>query len=205
MASVILRNVRLSFPDLFEPGTPPPGSKSGPKYGAQFIMEPGSDAFKVASEAFFVAAQEKFGQNWQAILSAMARDKKAVRKGDENLDKSGNIRDGYAGMFYVVARNKAKPAVVDSKFQNGQPVPLDASSGKPYGGCYVNAKVEFYAMDKAGQGKSVNCTLLAVQFVRDGEAFAGGPGTADGFEDMGGDEGEFGAAGSAGVAAANLF
>lgn len=192
MAHLILRNVRLSFPDLFVPGAPIPGSTGGPKYGAQFIMEPNSEAFKTASEGFFAVAKEKFGQNWQAILNSMEKSKKAIRKGDDNLDKSGNVRDGYAGMFYVVARNKAKPAVVDSKFNNGQPVPLEASSGKPYGGCYVNAKVEFYAMDKPGKGKSLNCTLLAVQFVRDGDAFAGGPGTADGFEDMGGDEGEGG-------------
>ncbi len=201
---MILRNVRLSFPDLFEPSKPGPGMQGGPKYGAQFIMEPNSDAFKVASEAFFAVAKEKFGPNWQAILNSMEKSKKAIRKGDDNLDKSGAVRDGYAGMFYVVARNKAKPAVVDSKFLNGQPVPLEASSGKPYGGCYVNAKVEFYAMDKQGQGKSLNCTLLAVQFVRDGDAFAGGPGTADGFEDTGGDEGEGGSGGTV-ANAASLF
>jgi hypothetical protein len=196
MAAIILKNVRLSFPDLFKPGTPPPGSQGGPKYGGQFIFPKDSDAYKTVVAEFARVAQEKFGPNWQTIVAALAKDKKAVRDGNMNLAKDGSVRDGYAGMMYVVARNKARPAVVDNHVQ-----PLTEDSGKPYGGCYVNAKIELYAMDKPPGGKSINATLLAVQFVRDGEAFAGGPGTADGFEDMG-DEGE-GAA--AGAEASNLF
>ena len=199
MAAIFLKDVRLSFPDLHKPGAPMPGSNSGPKYGGQFIFDKDSEAYKTVTAEFARVAAEKFGPNWQTIVAALPKDKKAVRQGDLNLAKDGTVRDGYAGKFYVVARNKAKPAVVDQRVQ-----PLDEASGKPYGGCYVNAKIELYAMDKPGQGKSINATLLAVQFVRDGEAFAGGPGTADGFEDMGGDEGEAALAIS-GAAAESLF
>lgn len=196
MAAIFLKNVRLSFPDLHKPGSPMPGSNSGPKFGGQFIFEKDSDAYKVVMAEFARVAAEKFGPNWQTIVAALAKDKKAIRNGDMNLAKDGTVRDGYAGMFYVVARNKAKPAVVDQRLQ-----PLGEDSGKPYGGCFVNAKIELYGMDKPGQGKSINATLLAVQFVDDGTAFAGGPGTADGFEDIGGDEGEA----ISGAAAENLF
>lgn len=196
MADIILPGVRLSFPDLHKPGAPMVGSNSGPKYGGQFIFAQDSEAFKVASAEFARVAAEKFGPNWQNIVASLAKDKKCIRNGDQNLAKDGTIRDGYGGMFYVVARNKAKPAVVDQRVQ-----PLTEESGKPYGGCFVNAKIEIYAMDKPGQGKSINATLKAVQFVKDGTAFAGGPGTADGFQDMGGDEGEA----ISGDAAASLF
>ena len=187
MADIILKDVRLSFPDLFKPGAPMVGSAGGPKYGGQFIFAKGSEAYKTVVAEFARVAQEKFGPNWQTIVASLAKDKKAVRDGNMNLAKDGTVRDGYADMMYVVARNKAKPAIVDSKFVDGKPAPLEESSGKPYGGCYVNVKIELYAMDKPGQGKSINATLKAVQYLREGQAFAGGPGTADGFEDAGGD------------------
>lgn len=199
MADIILKDVRGSFLDVHKPGDPMPGSNSGPKFGGHFIFAKDSDAYKVVTSEFARIAEEKWGKNWQAIVAALAKDKKCIRNGDQHLDKAGNVRDGYAGMFYIVARNKAKPAVVDQRRN-----PLAADSGKPYGGCYVNVKLEIYAMDKPGQGKSINATLKAVQFVRDGDAFAGGPGNADGFEDMGGDEGEGGGA-LDGAAASDLF
>lgn len=204
---IILKGVRLSFPDLFKPGEPPANSTNKtPKYGGQFIFAPDSDAMKVVRAEFERVAQEKWGANWAAIVGAIEGSKKCVRDGNKNLAKDGTIRDGYAGNFYVVARNKAKPAVVDNRFENGQPVPLTEDSGRPYGGCYVNAKIEIYPMDKAGQGRSINASLLAVQFLRHGDAFSGGPGTADGFEDEG-DEGEAsgGVPSGAGASAANLF
>lgn len=205
MAAIILKNVRLSFPDLFKPGDPPPGSASKtPKYGAQAIFAKDSDAMKVAYAEFCRVAAEKWGANWQTIVGAIEGSKKCIREGNKHLDKSGNVREGYADMMYVVARNKAKPAVVDNRFVGGQPVPLTEESGKPYGGCYVNMKIEIYAIDKPGQGRSINASLMAVQFLRDGDAFSGGPGTADGFEDEGGDEGEM-PSGASAEAAANLF
>jgi len=199
MADIILPNVRLSFPDLHTPGQPmATASDKTPKYGGQFIFEKGSEAFNIASAEFARVAQEKFGANWQNIVASLAKDKKCIRNGDQNLAKDGSVRDGYAGMFYIVARNKAKPAIVDQRLQ-----PLTPDSGKPYGGCFVNVKLEIYAMDRPGQGKSINATLKAVQFVKDGTAFAGGPGTADGFQDLGGDEGEV--TPMSGAAAENLF
>ena len=180
MAKVLLKNVRLSFPDLWKPADPFPGSSSGSKFGAQFIFAPDSDAAAIAQAEFKRVAAEKFGKNAPAILAELAKDKKCIRRGDANLDKDGNVRAGYAGMLYLSAKNKARPLVVGlNKSQ------LTEADGKPYGGCYVNASVDIYAQDKPGQGKSVNATLLAVQFFKDGDAFGGGVGTADDFEDLG--------------------
>jgi hypothetical protein len=183
---VILKDVRLSFPDLWKPGNPPPGSASGPKFGAQFIFEKGSPAFLALEAAVKKCATDKWGANGMTVLKALPKDKLCLRDGNLNLAKDGSVRDGYVDMFYTVARNKVKPVVVDRNHK----VPLTEESGRPYGGCYVNAKIDVYAMDKPGQGKSINATLMAVQWVRDGDSFGGARPSADGFEDMGDVEGE---------------
>lgn len=191
---VVLKNVRLSFPDLFKVGTPPAGSTSEPKFGGQFIFSRDSDAYKVAATEVLRVATEKFGKNAPAILAELGKDKVCLRKGDSNLDKAGEIRNGYAGMMYITARNKTRPIVVDR-----DKTPLVEADGRPYGGCYVNVSVDIYAHDKPGLGKRVDATLLAVQFLSDGESFGGSKGSADVFDAL--DDGEE----SAVVDASDLF
>ena len=192
MTIAILRDVRLSYPDLWKPGKPMNPTDT-PKYGAQFIFAPDSEAGKTAKTTLVQSAQEVFGANWQAIVAAMEKSKKCVRKGDENLTKDGAIRDGYGGNLYLVARNKAKPLIIGQrKGPDGQFSVLTEADGKPFGGCYVNVKVDIKAMKGFEQVPSqVYATLLTVQFLRDGPAFGAAPGTAEGFDEVG-DEPLFG-------------
>lgn len=184
---VILPEVRLSYPDLWRPGPPPKDKPNDPgKYGCHGIFAPGSEAYKRAAAAVLNVAQQKFGPNWQAILESLAKDKKCLRNGNLNLSTDGKVRDGYADHFYIVAKNKLAPIVIG---RGGISDILTEQSGKPYGGCFVNLKVDIYAMDKPGFGKSINASLLAVQFVRDGDAFGGSRPNADGFEAF--DDGAF--------------
>lgn len=191
MAVVILKNVRLSYPDLWKPGKPM-NEGDAPKYGAQFIFDADSEAGKAAQEALISAAKETFGENWKAIVGAMEKSKKCVRKGDDNLTKDGAVRDGYAGKLYLVARNKAKPLIIGPrKGADGQFPVLTEEGGKPYGGCYVNVKVDIKAMKaKEKIPNQVYASLLTVQFVSDGEAFGAAPGTAEGFDDVEGAAGD---------------
>lgn len=184
MAIVILKDVRLSYPDLHKPGKPL-NEGDTPKYGAQFIFSPDSDAAKAAKDALTAAAQEVFGANWQAIVGAMEKSKKCLRKGDDNLTKDGAIRDGYGGNLYLVARNKAKPLLIGGRKVNGEFPVLTEADGKPYGGCYVNVKVDIKAMKAKDRiPNQIYATLLTVQFVRDGDAFGAAPGTAEGFDEV---------------------
>lgn len=184
MTTVILKNVRISFPDLFKPGKPMNEGDTA-KYGCQSIIDIGSDAEKVAKAAMAQTAQETFGANWQAIVRSMEKTKRCLRTGDDNLDKEGNVREGYAGKMYLVARNKAKPALVGGKNTDGSFKHLTEEDGKPYGGCYANVKVDIKAMKaKEKIPNQIYASLLAVQFVRDGDAFAGAPGTPEGFDDV---------------------
>lgn len=209
MPTVILKAARLSYPDLFEPGKPMEGQATG-KYGGQFIFDVGSENEKVARAAFTQAAQETFGANWQAIVGAMEKSKKCIRKGDENLTNDGAIRDGYAGKLYIVARNKVQPLLIgpvrtmpkgtnDSDHSDGFPI-LKTENGKQlYGGCIVNVKVDIRAMKAKDKiPNQIYATLLTVQHAGDGPSFGSARGTADGFEDEGEAEGSSNAEGGSG-------
>lgn len=184
MPIVQLKHVRLSFPDVFKPGKPMnPGDT--PKFGAQLIIEKGSENEKAVKAAMATAAKETYGENWAAIVGAMEKSKKCLRDGNTNLDSAGNIRDGYKDMSYVSARNKAKPAVVDARRDSsGQWVPLTEADGKIYGGCIVNAKIEVLAMKgKEKVPNNIYASLQAIQYVSKGKAFGAAPGTPEGFDD----------------------
>ena len=193
MTVAILKNVRLSYPDLFKPGKPM-NEGDTPKYGGQFIFSPDSEAAAAAKAAFTATATETFGPNAKAILGAMEKSKKCLRNGDENLTKDGAIRDGYGGNLYVVARNKAKPLLIgpvrtapkgtnDATYSDGSPI-LTEEGGKPYGGCYVDAVVSVYAVtDKDKGGNGVFASIELVRFRKDGEPFGAGPVDADDYLD----------------------
>lgn len=181
---VKLKNVRLAFPDLFEPR--PDVDGNNPKFGANFIFEKGDANHKALSAAMKAVAIEKWGDNGEKILKTLENTKRCCRDGDTNLDKEGNTYNGFEGMQYVVARRSPKqgrPMIIDR-----DKTPLLPEDGKPYGGCYVNASIDIYALDKPKIGKSVNADLRGVQFVKDGDAFGGGTAVSeDEFDDLGDD------------------
>lgn len=113
---------------------------------------------------------------------------KAVRATGDVCLKDGDLKtaDGFAGNFSLAAYNKSAPLVLDAGYQigaDGKPVidpvtnrpklrVLTQADGKPYDGCYVDATIDIYAFDK--EKNQVNAKLLAVQFRKDGDAFAVG-------------------------------
>lgn len=168
MATTKLLNVRLAFPSLWH-ASKGENQEGDAKFSANLIMEPSSPAYKAAKAAIDSIAAAKWGPKAAAVLKAINKDKNALRPGDEHLDKSGEPYMGFEGNFYVVAKNKTRPTVLDQL-----KAPLTEQDGKPYGGCYVNAHVEFKCGDIPGAGKVVWAVLTGVQFLKDGEAFSGG-------------------------------
>jgi hypothetical protein len=159
---VLLNNVRLAFPALFE--AKQVNGEGEPAFSAAFLLKPGSETAKAVGAAIDAVAKEKFGAKAADMLVQMRKaDKTCLHDGDNKPDL-----DGYAGMLYVSARSKARPLVLGADKS-----PLTAADGKPYGGCYVNASIDVWAQDNKF-GKRINAQLRGVQFVRDGEAFAGG-------------------------------
>lgn len=200
---VQLKDVRLDFFALWEPKTPKftpkPGEKPPePRYEGTFIFDENSAPHIAVRDAMIAVAQEKWPQGWQNIVQALGKDKKCLRKGNENLDKSGQIRQGYEGKMYVSATNKLRPPVVQpvAKKPDGKggfvPNLFDTPTPLVYRGVWVNANIDVYA--STAFGNAIFAQLIGVQYVRPGEAFGGGMVSAEGFDDIPGamDGGGFG-------------
>jgi hypothetical protein len=176
---VILKNVRLAFPKLFEATKADNNENSKKRFGATLLIAPGSENDKAIRAAIQKEATEKWGAKAPAMLKAMENNntKYCYQDGTIKSDKY----EGFEGMWALSAnRNEEQgaPAVVDRDKS-----PLGPASGKPYAGCYVNASVDIWA--QTGQYMGIRCTLVGIQFAGDGDAFAGAPATADDFDDLG--------------------
>ena len=169
-----LQNVRLAFPVLWEAKSV--NGEGEPAFSASFLMAPDHPAVKLINDAVETVGKEKFGAKWAAVKKELvAKDRLPIHDGDNKASYAG-----FEGMMYVSARNKVRPGVFDR-----DKTPLQPSDGRPYAGSFVNASVEIYVQDNA-YGKRVNASLRGVQFLKDGEAFAGGgSASADEFEDLG--------------------
>ncbi|RMC99937.1 DUF2815 family protein [Aquitalea palustris] len=157
-----LNDVRLAFPALFEAKTV--NGEGEPAFSAVFLMTPDHPAIAELEAAFETIGKDKWGAKWPAVKKEiMAKDRTALHDGDTKADYAG-----FPGNHFVSSRNKTRPLVIDKDRS-----PLLPSDGKPYAGCYVNASVELWAQDN-NYGKRINASLRGVQFLRDGDAFAGG-------------------------------
>ena len=173
---ISLKNVRLSFPDLFEAtqfqGTGPSN------FGASFLIDPSSPNVKTIEAAIKAVADEKWGAKAVAVVNGLKGNsqKCCYYNGDSKS------YDGYEGSMVLSAKrgeDKGRPLIVDK-----DNTPLVAQDGKPYAGCTVNASVELWAQDNQ-YGKGIRATLRAVQFVKDGDRFSGSePAGENEFDDL---------------------
>ncbi len=203
--SVILKNVRLQWADIF---TAKAGEVNGkatePKFKVVALFEPNSEAATAAKAGLLEAATALWGDNARNVVQNISQNSKAVRNGNSKINDDGSVREEFKDMFFISASNKTKPQIVGPKKHGGKFVTiteqgrglvdgLDVTADLgwpitvPYRGCYVNLKVQFVAGKafKAASGEmspnQVYAKLEAVQFVRDGEAFGSGPTSAEGF------------------------
>ena len=162
---LVAKGVRASFPCLFE--TEKYNGTDTEKYAITLLIPKDSDTVKQIKDAMAAVSAEKFGKTPPKGLKLCLQD------GDEKE------YDGYANHVYLKATTKRRPVVIDK-----DKTPLTADDGKPYAGCYVNASIDFWAMDNQ-YGKRILCNLNGVQFAKDGEPFGSGGNTAMGdFDDI---------------------
>lgn len=164
---VILKDVRLSFNDLF---TAVQYEGQGPfSYKARFLVVPNGLADTIINKTIEAVARDTFKDKAAGVLK-IARGKGlqgfcySPSEGDEGETNT---------LSTSRAQTKGTPGVFDSDVSR-----LGEGAGRPYAGCYVNAKVEFWAQDNKF-GKTVRCTLVSVQFSRDGDAFQPGVNPSD--------------------------
>lgn len=168
-----LKNLRLAFPALFEAKTV--NGEGKPAFSAALLIDPADPQVKDINAAIDQVAKDKWGAKADVMLKAMrAADKLALHDGDLKAQY-----DGFPGNLYISARSATRPLVIDSDKS-----PLVEADGKPYAGCYVNVSIELWAQDN-NYGKRINASLGGVQFLRDGDAFAGGGAASeDEFDDV---------------------
>jgi hypothetical protein len=157
-----LKNVRLSFPSLYErskmENTDGPG-----KYEATFLL-PKSD--KKQHQMLLKIAEAAIAESGIKI----PKDKRCIKDGDDVE------YDGYEGNWSIKASTKKRPQTFDRDL-----TPLDSEDEKFYPGCYVNASLDFWIQDNQ-YGKRLNCNLYGVQFAKDGEEFGDSVDVSDDFE-----------------------
>jgi hypothetical protein len=178
MAKIMIRNARLAFPQLFEPQTF--NGEGKPAYAASFLLTAKDPQVDAVNELIDQVATEKWGVKAKTILAHLrGKDAVCLHNGDLKAQY-----EGFEGNYFIGARSPNKPLVIGRQREV-----LTAESGLPYGGCFVNGSVEIYAQDN-NFGKRINASLKGVQFVKDGDAFAGGaPASPDEFDDLA-DQGE---------------
>lgn len=167
---VTIRNVRLSYPVLFQPRAfkNKDGTFSGDlKYSASFLLDKVTNKGDIdaLTKAALLTKQEKW-QGKQVNFTG-----KSIRDGSEK-----EATDGYSDkLVFISASHLPKPGdnwskcVVDEKLN-----PVTAEDAKFYAGCYVNATVKAWAQDN-GFGKRINWQLVNVQYLRKGEPFGEKP------------------------------
>jgi hypothetical protein len=165
-----LKNVRLSFPSLFQKAT---FNGEATKFEATLLLNKDSQADAI--KAIKAAINSKIKDDLKG--AKLGADKICFKDGDE-IDY-----DGYAGHMSIKASNAKRPMVIDRDKS-----PLTEDDGRPYAGCYVNAVIELWAQNN-GYGKRINASLLGVQFFKDGETFGDGvSASVDDFDAFGDDD-----------------
>lgn len=185
--AVVLRDVRISYPNLFTPRAA--SENAEPKYSAQVLIPKGHPQLAELQAAMKAAVAEKF-KNPPAGKDRAANGN-PIRKMEEKQDPdTGEFPGGYeAGGFFLSTSNKYKPAVVNRAAK------LVTDENFIYPGCVCHISLNAYAWSFNSKW-GVSFSLDGVQFVQDGERLDGRrPGT-DAFAPLEGETPPSGAAGA---------
>ena len=191
--TILLKNVRLSYPWLFTAQENKADDGTLTKsYSVTGLMpkETHEDAKKMLVRAInaLLLEHNKTKQNPKGSIPS---DKKFCRDGDpKDEDDAGKPEN--AGMWVVATRESKKPILLD-KFKDpatGKPRRLtDADKEKLYGGCWGNILIRPWFQDNK-YGKRVNAGISVVQFVKNDTPFGTGRISDDDVDDTFDAEGE---------------
>lgn len=178
---VVLESVRLSFPKIWKMESSTPDS--APKFSANFLIDPdtatGKKNIKKIEAAIAHVKKKAWPEKTDKIFSNIETKRIAFRDGDTFTNDEGDVYAGYEDMKVVTSSNRKRFQIVDRDKS-----PLTEEDGKPYGGCYVDAVVSFYAVTtKEKGGNGLFSTIELIRFRKDGEAFGAAPIDADDYLD----------------------
>ncbi|WP_419635201.1 ssDNA-binding protein [Thiolapillus sp.] len=159
MSKIVLKNVRLSYPELFTPGSFE-GVSTG-KYSATFMI-PKTDEYK--------GLISKIGTTIKALIAEnggvrLASDRICFRDGDQ----SG--KEDYEEHWTLRASTKKgrPPQLLKPSLDLNDPI--TESDGLLLAGCYVSASLRIWYQQN--YGRRINAELLAIAYVGPGEPLGG--------------------------------
>ena len=171
-----IKNVRLSFNDLFTPKAFQGGEA---KYSGTFICSDDSTVTVDGVTSPHTKLKEicdnilkvKFGKAPAKVENWLYNKADGSGTRGEFTNEDGEYRAGFtADTWYISASKK------ESLCRNGEMnvvdqlrSPLTANSGRIHSGVYVNVVIDAYAYESARGGKGITGSLEAVQLLRAGE------------------------------------
>lgn len=181
MEKLLLKNVTIAYPNLFEAKANAKYNAEKKQYTAQIrIYDDQSDAaenMKLIKEAMHELAKGKWGEKAKRYYED-TQDSKNTRWLQRNNE------EGF--YFFSVKRNESEGA---PKVLDGQRNTLFAADGKPRSGDTVNVLISPWIYDNQNS-RGYSATLMGVQYVREGTVVIGNTAiaTEDDFEILGTDE-----------------
>ena len=171
--TIKLTHVPVSFVDVFRAKAF--GQKRGsansnssddggsPSFRLNALIPKNTAAGKAMDDRILDAIDNAKAKKWPGASLPKIKDDRLCYHDGDDMDY-----EGYADHWYLAARNRNRPKVIDADGKT----PLVESDGRPYSGSICNVWVRVWGQEYEGV-KRVNCSLEAVQFVRDGERFGG--------------------------------
>lgn len=171
---VIIKGVRFSYAHVFQPYAFE-GDDKEPRYSATILIpksvkgKPNPEVAKIrqAIDAAYKEAQTdkwngKQPKNWFNPL----------QDGDEPNRDGEDRGEAYEGHWFINAKSRTKPGVVDAHLQ-----PI-MDSDEFYSGCYGNVSISFAGFDNSGN-KGISAFLNNVMKTKDGEPLGAGAASAE--------------------------
>ena len=158
------KNVRFSYANLLTPKSPVEGAE--PVYSVSLIISKDDkftiDRINKAIEAAYEEGANKLKGNAKTV-PPLASLRTILRDGD--VDKAGD--EAYKNSYFVNAKSKTKPGIVDADCN-----PILNPEEEIYSGMYGRASITFYAYN-TGMSKGIACGLNNVQKIMDGDRLGG--------------------------------
>lgn len=175
-----LKDVRLSFPAL-DKATKTKGYEDDPNSPAMFrsgfLLDPKNPKHVAIIKACNAEINRLINEAWNGKPPKM-EPITCFGKGETQIRESGEVYDGYEGMYYVSATNAKKPRRLSLQLED---LSDQEALEKLYGGCYVTGSVNFWVQDNK-HGKAIRCSLRGVQYKSEGEPFGVGAASDDEFD-----------------------
>ena len=184
MSRIVIKNVRLSYANIWEPKLVQGDTDGKMRYSASLIIsKDDTKTIKAINKAIEEAIEEAKVEGKAKLANKNGAIPKNIKLPLRDGDEDRPDDDAYAGCYFLNANASADhpPKIVDRRVE---PV-MDRA--EVYSGCYANVSVTFFAFNTKGN-VGIGCGLGNIQKVRDGVHLTGERSSTEDLEHLGGDE-----------------